>query len=602
MAMNTKTPKFLPLLTALFLPLLILVFLLQSVAAETAVGQQASAYPTVYPDEFGYGFNVANWDVPKLQNMGFNWIKVFNAPGSRLPLKVLLRVEANSSHMANLSGFGSNLANLAQSQKGFIDAYEIGNEPNLDASYGWTIAPNAADYATLLCTAYNAIKSADPNAIVVSAGLAPTGRVQGEPGWPPGHNGRYQDEREFFKEFLDAGGGDCLDAVGYHNYGFSADFDIVPDSVGDGWGTPTYCGNGFCFRGVEKIYEIMQNYGLVEKQVWTTEFGWIVEPPQVCRDSPTWSGRLWQIVSEQKQADNLVGAYQYARANYPWLGAMFVFNLNFNLAGYSECEQMRYYGVQGRQADGGLTAMAKDYTLTPPHLTRLVVTPAQWSLSVPYGSQPYTATVPLEIANTGSVAMDWALTELTGGNLALDLGPTTSGVLAANASVQIPVTVTTAVSPAATYTATLHITATEGTLDAPVSVPLALTIEPPIQRMAVTYSGMATVITPDAQPITRSWDVVVANVGDLPFDWGVTAVADTLTPTLGAPSSGTLAPATSATFPVTITTNSLTVGRYSATLAFTATNGTEGVPAALPIDLFIFDTIYSTYLPVIFRN
>ena len=62
---------------------------------------------------------------------------MFNSPGSRLPVKVLLRVDANASHMSNVNGFGNDIQNLAQSQKGFVDAYEIGNEPNLDATYGW---------------------------------------------------------------------------------------------------------------------------------------------------------------------------------------------------------------------------------------------------------------------------------------------------------------------------------------------------------------------------------------------------------------------------------------------------------------------------------
>lgn len=36
-------------------------------------------------------------------------------------------------------------------------------------------------------------------------------------------------------------------------------------------------------------------------------------------------------VSDQAQADYLVGAFQYARANWPWLGAMFVANLDYNV-------------------------------------------------------------------------------------------------------------------------------------------------------------------------------------------------------------------------------------------------------------------------------
>ena len=112
--------------------------------AQAAVSAPSTA---VYP--FAYGANVAEWDITRLNDMGFNWIKVFSGPGSRLPLQVLLRVDANASNLSNVSGFGINVQSLAQAQKGYVDAYEIGNEPNLDATYGWgygstNVPPNAS--------------------------------------------------------------------------------------------------------------------------------------------------------------------------------------------------------------------------------------------------------------------------------------------------------------------------------------------------------------------------------------------------------------------------------------------------------------------------
>jgi hypothetical protein len=91
-----------------------------------------------------------------------------------------------------------------------------------------------------------------------------------------GHNGHFQDDREFLKELFDAGGGACLDAVGYHPYGFLADYDVAPDVENPGVDPYTdtrACPDGFCFRGAEKIYEIMQQKGLGNKKVWATEFG-----------------------------------------------------------------------------------------------------------------------------------------------------------------------------------------------------------------------------------------------------------------------------------------------------------------------------------------
>lgn len=322
---------------------------------ETALQQ---AQGTVVEPHLTYGFNVATLDDARLNSIGFNGVKLFSPPGARLPYRVLLRVEADASQMTDLDGFAASLHGLAQNHGPYIDAYEIGNEPNLDASYGWHAPPVASDYAQLLCRAYQAIKAADPASVVISAGLAPTGRVSGNWNGRPGHNGFYQDEREYLREMFQAGAGSCLDAVGYHPYGFRADFDAPPDLHG---GTPeTNCVNGFCFRGVEKIYEIMQQYGLGHKEVWATEFGWIIEPPSHCLNDPGWQGRQWQIVSAAKQAENLAGAFAYAHEHYPWMGGMYIFNLNFNLAPwYPECEQMRYYAVAERPAESALTALEK---------------------------------------------------------------------------------------------------------------------------------------------------------------------------------------------------------------------------------------------------
>ena len=64
--------------------------------AALLAGMRAAADPVPH---LGYGFNVAPWDVALLQSMGFNWMKVFDAPGSVLPVNVLLRVNAQASDL-----------------------------------------------------------------------------------------------------------------------------------------------------------------------------------------------------------------------------------------------------------------------------------------------------------------------------------------------------------------------------------------------------------------------------------------------------------------------------------------------------------------------
>ncbi len=421
-------------------------------------------------NNFGYGFNVASWDVNLIQSMGFNWMKVFNGPGSRLPVNILLRVDANATHLADITGFGDFIGQLAEDQKGYVDAYEIGNEPNLDASYGWTVSPNAAEYVTLLCTAYSKIKAVDPAAIIVSAGLAPTGRVSGNWNGHAGHNGFYQDEREFFKEFISAGGGNCLDAVGYHPYGFRADYDAIPDMVSAD--ADQNCVNGFCFRGAEKIYELMAANGLGHKTMWATEYGWIVEPPDSCKNTSGWPARLWQIVSEDKQATNLVGSFEYARANWPWMEAMFVFNLNFNQAPwFPTCEQMRYYSVAGRPAQAALTAMPK--VITPP-TAELIVGTTEIVYMITVDQQPFTHTRAIDLTNIGTFSLTYTMTVHSG-----TLTPTlmnANGTIPPASQAQSFVIINSNGKPTGTYMATVIITATHGTIGVPVTIPVTLFI------------------------------------------------------------------------------------------------------------------------------
>jgi hypothetical protein len=76
---------------------------------------------------------------------------------------------------------------------------------------------------------------------------------------------------------------------------------------------------------------------------------------------PRWQGRTREIVTPAQQSDNLVGAYRYGRLGWPWLKAMFVFNLDFNMAPwYDECDPVRYYSVAGQPGFLALGNMSRD--------------------------------------------------------------------------------------------------------------------------------------------------------------------------------------------------------------------------------------------------
>jgi hypothetical protein len=468
--MNVKNSKYL-LLPSLGAGLL-LILLLSAV--------RTAAAP---PPHLGYGFNVAQLDVPLLQSVGFDWIKLFGAPGDRLPVNVLLRVDANASHLNNINAFAADLEALAQANGEYIEAYEIGNEVNLDASYGWGTSPDATAYVSLLCAAYTAIKSADPAAVVVSAGLAPTGRVTGNWNGHNGHNGLYQDEREYLREFAAAGGGECTDVIGYHPYGFRADYDAPPDvSSGD---PNLNCANGFCFRGAESFYQVMQEEGLGDKMVWATEVGWIVMPPAECLSDPSFQGREWQLVSPEKQAGNLAGAFQYADENWPWMGMMFVFNLNFNVAPwYPQCEQMRYYGVQDRPAEDALRDMPKN---PAPLSGFLWAAPPTYEVMHPVSAQPFTLTLPLALSNAGYAPLTYTAAVLTGTDLLPTL-PITAGTLNPGEDTELSVLISVADRPVGTYSGGVRLEAPAGVGGVPITVPIKLRL---VDTLYGTYLPIA---------------------------------------------------------------------------------------------------------------
>src|SRR5437879_10204274 len=104
---------------------------------------------------------------------------------SQSGLKVIARVDNQPKWAAtsltwpatgppdNPKDWSDYLTALATRYKGRIQAYEIWNEPNLDREWG-NKKPDPTAYVSMLKSSYQAIKAADPQALVISAGMSPT--------------------------------------------------------------------------------------------------------------------------------------------------------------------------------------------------------------------------------------------------------------------------------------------------------------------------------------------------------------------------------------------------------------------------------------------
>lgn len=272
----------------------------------------------------GAGKGIFDWSVAD------QVVQALNGHG----LKIIARVDfqpswaradgARNGPPDNYRDYGDFLYAMASRYRGKIQGYEIWNEPNLAREWGGR-PPNAAEYVALLRVAYRRIKEADPNAMVITAGLAPTGT--GLPEAIP--------DVKYLRQMYQAGVKNYFDVLGAHAPGYKASPEADPGQVQNdrSLGGRRF----FCFRRVEDLRQVMVENGDAKKQMAVLEFGWTSDPRP---DSPY----NWHAVSEETKADYIVRAYQWARDHWsPWMGAMTV--LSIPDPGWTENDEQYWWAI-----------------------------------------------------------------------------------------------------------------------------------------------------------------------------------------------------------------------------------------------------------------
>jgi hypothetical protein len=214
---------------------------------------------------------------------------------------------------SNLQDFADFMFALASryrtgSPYGTIQAYQIWNEPNLDREWGMR-PPNPDEYIRLLKVGYEAIKAADSQALVISAGMSPTTT----------NAANARPDTYFVEAMYKSGSQKYFDMLGVHGSGFKAAPEMAPEAVGE---DPKYnhgekgLGRIYCFRHVEDIRAIMEKYGDGDRRMAILEYGWTSDP------RPD-SAYKWHAVTEEEKADYIVRAMRYARGHWrPWMAVM----------------------------------------------------------------------------------------------------------------------------------------------------------------------------------------------------------------------------------------------------------------------------------------
>jgi hypothetical protein len=173
--------------------------------------------------------------------------------------------------------------------------YQVWHEPNIAPHWG-TRPVDPQGYLGLLREGAIQIRAADPDAVIVLAGLAPTTEA----------GGANLSDLAYLDALYRLGGRAWFDVVAGQPFGFSTGPEARPEPK------QLNFGRGALLRAV------MERYGDVGTPIWATAFGWNALPT-------AWNGpdSAWGQVTEQLQAQYLTEASELAATRWPWLGPLF---------------------------------------------------------------------------------------------------------------------------------------------------------------------------------------------------------------------------------------------------------------------------------------
>lgn len=314
------------------------------------------AHKPVDPVQFGYGIHANRYgdtsaNTGHIQALGLGWV-AFNmewkgveiSPGDYLwdpwdsmingyhaaGIKIMLTIaEAPGwarppDHDPTVSGppedpatYAGFVAAVADRYRGKVQAIEVWHGQNIH--YQWDNNVDVAEYVRLLQHAYLAIKTVEPEILVISGGMVPTGAPMP---WA-------MDDIEYLELMYDNGLDGHFDAIGARPGGYncpaSADWRTFEDPTATFRGPFDARHHSWCFLGtVEGYRAVMVAHGDWDKKIAITEFGWA----SYSAPDPRFAYASDNTFEEQAQW--IVEAFQWGK-NSGWIGPMLLWNLDFGL-------------------------------------------------------------------------------------------------------------------------------------------------------------------------------------------------------------------------------------------------------------------------------
>ena len=275
--------------------------------------------------ELGGHINSTNF-LPQMKDVGMSWVKYQVVMDGGAPdlggligaihgagLKLLVGAIGNRARAADANyhkDFARMVASLAAQG---ADAIEVWNEPNLDREYGGSGngQVNPENYANMLREAYGAIKSFNPNTLVISGAPAPTGYFGGR------CENAGCDDAPFIQRLANTGAAAWMDCAGAHHNGTM----VGPDQRS---GAPVGSADHhqwYFFGTLDTVYNA---FGGKVPVCWT-ELGYVTgEGIGPLPGGFSWGGGI----SLSNQADWLARAAELSRASGK-VRMMIIWNIDF---------------------------------------------------------------------------------------------------------------------------------------------------------------------------------------------------------------------------------------------------------------------------------
>ena len=347
--------------------------------AEEAVPKQSCNRP--FPNEsFGYGIQshaIASAGDPAkamddvANKLGMNWVKVqfewwlvqpgvedhqwffydgaveqANKQGLCLMLSIVGAPEylrAAGNHIGppdDYNQFALFLDELLNRYPGQIHAIEVWNEMNLDREWQTANGVNPEDYVRFLQIAHDKIKTIDPNIIVISGALSPTGGGDGI---------AWLDDFAWLDRAIAAGMLNYTDCVGVHHNGYNIPPNIPFDQTASYPEAATAIFRGpfdnphhsWSFKTTLDTYASKVKAVAPNTKLCVTEFGWATVEGY---DAFPPGFEFAQDNTLQEQADWIIQAIQEMRSSGDvWIA--FVFNFDFGNKGAGPTDDTVPYSI-----------------------------------------------------------------------------------------------------------------------------------------------------------------------------------------------------------------------------------------------------------------